>query len=149
MVQALRSLKAKRFILDGELTIPVGKILSFKEQMRLHLAASLVTKLAAAPPSLLTVFDMLETARGADLTAEPLRVRPAALEKFMAALAPSVFLRLSPAATRRVDADRAAPTKKVKALIGKPGFTGDKPGGPSRWSTERSAQWQPPDEADG
>ena len=41
------------------------------------------------------------------------------------------------------DADRAALTKKVKALIGKPGFTGDAPGGPSRWSTERSAQWEP------
>jgi ATP-dependent DNA ligase len=24
-----------------------------------------------------------------------------------------------------------------------PGFTGNKPGGPSRWSTERSGEWQP------
>ena len=24
-----------------------------------------------------------------------------------------------------------------------PGFTGRAPGGPSRWSTERSAEWQP------
>jgi ATP-dependent DNA ligase len=24
-----------------------------------------------------------------------------------------------------------------------PGFTGGKPGGPSRWSTERSTEWEP------
>jgi ATP-dependent DNA ligase len=31
----------------------------------------------------------------------------------------------------------------VEPLIGPPGFTGDAPGGQSRWSTERSTQWQP------
>ncbi|WP_420137029.1 ATP-dependent DNA ligase [Sphingomonas sp.] len=31
----------------------------------------------------------------------------------------------------------------LKPLIGPPGFTGDAPGGPSRWSTERSVEWQP------
>lgn len=39
--------------------------------------------------------------------------------------------------------DRAALTKKLEALVGAPGFTGDAPGGPSRWSTERSTEWQP------
>jgi ATP-dependent DNA ligase len=34
-------------------------------------------------------------------------------------------------------------TKKLEALRGKPGFTGKAPGGPSRWSTERSAAWEP------
>jgi ATP-dependent DNA ligase len=34
-------------------------------------------------------------------------------------------------------------TKKLEALIAPPGFTGNAPGGPSRWSTERSAEWQP------
>jgi ATP-dependent DNA ligase len=34
-------------------------------------------------------------------------------------------------------------TKKLEALIGPPGFTGNAPGGPSRWSTERSSEWQP------
>jgi ATP-dependent DNA ligase len=28
-------------------------------------------------------------------------------------------------------------------LIALPGFTGAAPGGPSRWSTERSTEWQP------
>ena len=39
--------------------------------------------------------------------------------------------------------DRAALTAKLEALIAPPGFTGKAPGGPSRWSTERSEQWQP------
>ncbi|MBV8777969.1 MAG: ATP-dependent DNA ligase [Alphaproteobacteria bacterium] len=39
--------------------------------------------------------------------------------------------------------DRAALTRRLEALIESPGFTGDAPGGPSRWSTERSGQWQP------
>jgi ATP-dependent DNA ligase len=34
-------------------------------------------------------------------------------------------------------------TKRLEGLISPPGFTGDAPGGPSRWSTERSAAWQP------
>jgi ATP-dependent DNA ligase len=40
-------------------------------------------------------------------------------------------------------ADKPALTKKLKGLIAPPGFTGDAPGGPSRWSTERSGEWQP------
>lgn len=40
-------------------------------------------------------------------------------------------------------AELPALTAKLDALIGAPGFTGDAPGGPSRWSTERSAEWQP------
>ncbi|MCP3372373.1 ATP-dependent DNA ligase [Bradyrhizobium cajani] len=34
-------------------------------------------------------------------------------------------------------------TDRLEALIGGPGFTGNAPGGPSRWSTERSAKWCP------
>jgi len=40
-------------------------------------------------------------------------------------------------------AQRAQLTKRLEGLISPPGFTGDAPGGPSRWSTERSAAWQP------
>jgi ATP-dependent DNA ligase len=39
--------------------------------------------------------------------------------------------------------DKPALTKKLKALAGPPGFTGSAPGGPSRWSTKRSAEWVP------
>ncbi len=40
-------------------------------------------------------------------------------------------------------AEKADLTVKLEKLIAPPGFTGDKPGGPSRWSTKRSTQWQP------
>jgi ATP-dependent DNA ligase len=39
--------------------------------------------------------------------------------------------------------DKPALTKKLEKLIAPPGFTGNAPGGPSRWSTARSAVWQP------
>lgn len=41
------------------------------------------------------------------------------------------------------NADRPALTSKLEKLRGGTGFTGDAPGGPSRWSTERSAEWIP------
>ncbi|HYZ62576.1 MAG TPA: ATP-dependent DNA ligase [Acetobacteraceae bacterium] len=41
------------------------------------------------------------------------------------------------------DRDRPALTKQLEALRGPPGFTGAAPGGPSRWSTERSGEWEP------
>jgi ATP-dependent DNA ligase len=39
--------------------------------------------------------------------------------------------------------EKPALTKKLEKLIKPPGFTGNAPGGPSRWATERSAEWQP------
>jgi ATP-dependent DNA ligase len=39
--------------------------------------------------------------------------------------------------------DKPALTKKLEKLIAPPGFTGNAPGGPSRWSTKRSGEWQP------
>jgi ATP-dependent DNA ligase len=39
--------------------------------------------------------------------------------------------------------EKPALTAKLEPLIAKPGFTGNAPGGPSRWSTDRSAQWCP------
>ena len=40
-------------------------------------------------------------------------------------------------------ADKPALTTKLEKLISPPGFTGDAPGRPSRWSSERSAEWRP------
>ncbi len=39
--------------------------------------------------------------------------------------------------------DRDALTRDLEALKGGEGFTGRAPGGPSRWSTDRSAAWEP------
>ena len=38
--------------------------------------------------------------------------------------------------------ERRALTKKFEALRKTPGFTGNAPGGPSRWSTERTGEWE-------
>jgi ATP-dependent DNA ligase len=40
-------------------------------------------------------------------------------------------------------ASRPALTRKLRALIVPPGFTGRAPGGPSRWSSDRSTEWEP------
>jgi ATP-dependent DNA ligase len=39
--------------------------------------------------------------------------------------------------------ERPALTKKLEKLIEPPGFTGNAPGGPSRWNTARSMAWEP------
>jgi ATP-dependent DNA ligase len=39
--------------------------------------------------------------------------------------------------------ERRALTEKFERLKKPPGFTGNAPGGPSRWSTERTGEWQP------
>jgi ATP-dependent DNA ligase len=223
VVEALRQVPSKKFVLDGELAIPIGNALSFDElQLRLHPAASRVAKLAKAHPALFIVFDLLAQDRQLFLK-QPLRERRAWLEKFKMLGA----VKLSPATTKleqakkwyervggdvdgiiakRLDApyasgertaavkvkqirsadcviggfryatgakvigslllglyaddgllhhvgftsafkadERRALTKKFEALRKPPGFTGNAPGGPSRWSTERSGEWEPVD----
>jgi ATP-dependent DNA ligase len=39
--------------------------------------------------------------------------------------------------------ERRRVTPKLKRLVGGAGFTGRSPGGPSRWSTKRSSEWEP------
>ena len=41
------------------------------------------------------------------------------------------------------DMDRSALTRKLEALRGGPGFSGNAPGAPSRWSGGRSSEWAP------
>jgi len=229
VVAQILTLKAKCFVLDAELVIPIGKALSFDElQLRLHPAASRVQKLAAAHPALLIVFDLLADTSGKSLLSLPLRDRREKLKTFARDnLTRKGALRLSPATTalvtarkwfdkaggnldgliaKQIDApyasgertamvkvkqirsadcvvggfryatgsrllgslllglygddgllhhvgftsafkksDLPALTKQFEALKKKPGFTGDAPGGPSRWSTERTGEWEPVD----
>jgi len=42
-----------------------------------------------------------------------------------------------------VDSERRKLTKMLEKLHRPPGFTGNAPGGPSRWSTERTGEWEP------
>lgn len=227
LVEGLRALKPKRFVLDGEIVIPLEGNLSFDELlMRIHPAASRVNKLSKEHPGLLIVFDLLVDERGRALTDETLEQRRAKLEAFAedwfqgnrsVALSPATE-KLSAAkrwyttmgggldgiiakrtdlpyqtgerggmlkiknlrsadcvvggfryATKGKtigslllglyddagllhhvgftsgipDAQKAGITVKVEALRGGSGFTGRAPGGPSRWSTKRSAEWEP------
>ncbi|HEX4885867.1 MAG TPA: ATP-dependent DNA ligase [Casimicrobiaceae bacterium] len=227
IVAALAALPAKRFVLDGELVVPDGAALSFEALlMRIHPAASRVTKLAREQPAVYVVFDLLADERGRPLVEKSLAERRVALEAFAAArLAGAERFRLSPATTVLADAERwlaglgtgldgiiakrldraYAPgertamqkwkrlrtadcvvggfrygsttnlvgslllglfddegllhhvgftsnipageretlTRALEQLRGDPGFTGRAPGGPSRWSSERSAEWEP------
>jgi ATP-dependent DNA ligase len=227
IVDVVRALKAKRFVLDGEIVVPQGKAFSFDALLqRIHPAASRVKKLSVETPALLIVFDLLADIDGKSLLGRTLDERRPPLEKFAVKyFAKGGRIRLSPATTKLIDAQRwmkrAGPlldgiiakrrdlsyrsgdrsgmqkiknyrsadcvvggfrynegkpvvgslllglyddggllhhvgftsaikneeklalTRKLLALKGAPGFTGNAPGGPSRWSTKRSSEWQP------
>jgi ATP-dependent DNA ligase len=229
IVDSVRRLPKKRFVLDAEIVIPVGKDLSFDDLLqRIHPADSRVRKLAEEHPALLIVFDLLVDERGRSLLNSTLGQRRARLEAFAREnFAEGGRIRLSPAArdvgaarkwlssaggaldgvvAKRLDftyaagsgqrtgmqkvkllrtadcvvggfryaskgkvigslllglydakgklhhvgfcsglteAKRKELTPKLEALIKPPGFTGAAPGGPSRWSTERTGDWQP------
>jgi ATP-dependent DNA ligase len=227
LADMLWQVRAKRFVLDGEIVVPRDGELSFDELLlRIHPAASRITKLSEESPASLIVFDLLVDAKGKSLVARPLAERRTALEAFVAAEVPaSLRIRLSPATTRMATVKRwfrsvgggldgviakqldlpyrsgtrdgmqkmksmrtaecvvggfryaskgklvgslllglyddggllhhvgftsnipndakPARTKQLEGLVKPPGFTGQAPGGPSRWSTARSAEWQP------
>ena len=224
VVERCRALNAPRFVLDGELVVPVGRSLSFDDLLqRIHPAESRIRRLAGERPAWLVVFDLLSEGDRTFLD-EPLQARREALEAFMSkSSAAAQRIILSPASTdiqvaqkwlaspsgsldgviakrlgipyssgdrkgmvkikkrRTADcvvggfrygsktkivgslllglydadgllhhvgftsslsaADRKALTPKLEQLSGGSGFTGRAPGGPSRWSTERSGEW--------
>ena len=73
VVANLLALKAPRFVLDGEIVIPVGKRLSFDDLLqRIHPAESRVRKLAAETPALYLVFDLLVDEKGNRSRTRPL-----------------------------------------------------------------------------
>jgi ATP-dependent DNA ligase len=105
IVDSLLAPKQKRFVLDGELVLPVGEALSFAAlQMRLHPAASRIAKLSRETPAQLMLFDCLQLGPR-DLSGKPLSERRGALEQFMAEAA-SPRLLLSPFTTDRKVAER-------------------------------------------
>ena len=102
VVAALGHLQARRFVLDGEIVIPIERRLSFEAlQLRLHPAESRVRKLAAEHPALYVVFDLLAGPDGRSLTDKPLTERRPALEKFTATEGDAPGIRLSPSIADR------------------------------------------------
>lgn len=101
LVEAFRSLKPTKFILDGEIVVPVEGRLSFDDLLlRIHPAESRVRKLAATIPANYFAFDLLY-AKGKTLTGLPIEKRRERLESFFRSAGKQELIHLSPATTDR------------------------------------------------
>ena len=83
IVAGLQALQPQRFVLDGEIVIPVKGELSFDELLlRIHPAASRVNKLAKEHPGVFVAFDLLVSETGKSLVSQSLEHRRKRLEAF-------------------------------------------------------------------
>jgi ATP-dependent DNA ligase len=107
VVAMLRELPPDRFVIDGELAIPIEESLSFDAlQMRLHPAESRIRKLSRESPAILILFDCLLTPQGERLIEKPLTERRDALERLFEELDDPAGLRLSPFTRKLAEARR-------------------------------------------
>lgn len=108
LVEALSRLKAKKFVLDGEIAVPVEGRFDFDHLLqRIHPAASRINKLSLQTPALFIGFDMLADSQGCSIMNLPLARRRQLLEEFAERYFPRGGLcRLSPATTRLAQAKR-------------------------------------------
>src|SRR5512146_1075720 len=73
MVEALRALPARQFVLDGEITVLIEGRLSFDDLLlRIHPAASRIRKLAQEIPGTYMAFDLLVDEKGMSFVDQPL-----------------------------------------------------------------------------
>jgi len=102
LVEAVLALKAKTFVLDGEIVVPQDGAFSFDALLqRIHPAPTRINKLAQETPALLIAFDLLAGDDGTALTERPLTERRRALEAFARSnFKDKARIRLSPATTR-------------------------------------------------
>jgi ATP-dependent DNA ligase len=97
VVELLLALPTKRFVLDGELAIPLGNALSFDAlQLRLHPAESRFRKLAKETPAIFICFDILLGPDNRNLIETPLHKRRAVLDKLFGRWAEEQGVFLSP-----------------------------------------------------
>ena len=100
VVDAIRAVRVKQFILDGEIVIPVGGRLSFDDLLlRIHPAESRIRKLAAETPAHYFAFDVLYWKR--NLIEQPIEKRRVQLEKFFESIDEDSLLQLTPATSDR------------------------------------------------
>lgn len=101
VAEAIGALASHRFVVDGEIVVPIDGAFDFDQLLqRIHPAASRVQKLAAEHPAHFILFDMLVDEKAKDLTGEPLAERRSALEAFAAErLEDHPSIRLSPVTT--------------------------------------------------
>lgn len=101
LIEAFRSLRAKEFVLDGEIVVPIDGHLSFDDLLqRIHPAESRIRKLAEASPANYYAFDVLY-AKGKELAGQPIEKRREQLESFFETVPDDGLLRLSPATADR------------------------------------------------
>jgi ATP-dependent DNA ligase len=108
LVEAASRVRAKQFVLDGEIVVPDGKAFSFDDLLqRIHPAASRINRLAKETPALLIMFDLLADENGQSLTELTLDHRRKELERFAKKyLHAHKTFRLSPATTKLGDAKK-------------------------------------------
>jgi ATP-dependent DNA ligase len=98
VVASLLGLGARRFVLDGEIVVPVEGALSFDQLLlRIHPAESRVRSLSEAHPAHLVAFDLLLAERGGPLLERSLEVRRRRLESFARRYFSAEAVHLSPA----------------------------------------------------
>jgi ATP-dependent DNA ligase len=98
LVAALGGLRADKFVLDGEIVIPLDGDLSFDQLlMRIHPSATRVEKLSRETPCVFIVFDLLVNAQGQSLAELRLEKRRQELDRFVSKyLKGNRTVRLSP-----------------------------------------------------
>lgn len=101
VVEAMLALRQKKFVLDGEIVVPVGGRLSFDGLLqRIHPAESRVRRLAAETPAHYFAFDLL-VINERSIAEKPIEVRRDQLERFFVSVPEGSVIRLSPATTDR------------------------------------------------
>lgn len=122
IIARLLSVKASRFVVDGEIMMRSSNRTFDHLLQRIHPAASRVTMLAKATPATLMVFDFLTDERSGDLMKLPLAYRRKRLNAFARKYfgnAPG--LKLSPATTSRTVANTwlSRPNASMDGVIAK------------------------------
>jgi ATP-dependent DNA ligase len=98
LLQAFRTLGRRRFVLDGEIVVPVDSSLSFDDLLqRIHPAESRIRRLVEERPARFVAFDLLYDQTPGVLTNRLLEERRRLLEQFFHDVPPTSLLRLSPA----------------------------------------------------
>jgi ATP-dependent DNA ligase len=106
VARAAAALPEGRFLLDGELVVPIKKQLSFDALLqRIHPAASRVERLSRETPGVFLAFDILVHGKK-NLLKLYLTDRRRELEDFATRCFPRTLFRLSPASTNLKDAKR-------------------------------------------
>jgi len=112
LVRSVGSVRAPRFVLDGEIVIARDGRLAFDDLLqRIHPAESRVAKLSRETPSDYLVFDLLVNPRGRSLVGRPLSRRRERLGAFFEQTRAGGNLHLSPA-----DEDRRTAVRWMKEL---------------------------------